>query len=296
MKEPPYLVRFASGIPTYTSRYGRYVWMPGTPPALLLHNDWDVFWVKQGAAKWEFRDGRTVTAGVDEFAILPPFVPAVITETKAQLVFQYCHFSLRVVPDYLPPKLKEHFQGPGKAALLPLSFSKREAPEIHRAYANIDRINENLDRAPWRLESATIELVSALTDYGLRRTEKGAPGILIEPVEHPDTRVARLCRMIDADPVKPWRVTEMASSVGLSGGRLHSLFRRVMGHSVKGYIVRARLHRALHLLREQPEGRLPSIKEVSGKCGFTSQHFFSRQFKAHFRITPLQYRSGAALA
>ena len=75
--QAPYLFRFSPGIPTYTGRQGRYVWQPGKKPQLLLHNDWDVFWVQQGEATWELRDGRKYSAGVDEFAILPPFVPSI---------------------------------------------------------------------------------------------------------------------------------------------------------------------------------------------------------------------------
>jgi len=292
----PYLIRFSSGIPAFTSRMGRYVWQPGTKPVLLLFNDWDIFWVRQGEATWEFRDGRKLVAAVDEFALLPPFVPAMISETQAQLIFWYNHFGFRVAPSFLPKELDYDLNGPGRELTVPLTFSAREAPEVATAYEAMTQIKSHEHRQPWRLERATLDLVGALVSFAQRRQTAKAPGVLIEPVEHPDTRVAGLSKKIDADPMKAWRVTELAKSVGLSAGRLHSLFRRVTGQSVKGYIVRARLKRALQLLKEQPGGKLPSIKEVSVACGFTSQHFFSRQFKAHYRISPLQYRNGASLA
>jgi len=292
----PYLIRFSPGIPTFTSRIGRYVWQPGTKPVLLLFNDWDIFWVRQGEAVWEFRDGRKMAAGVNDFALLPPFVPAMIRETQPQLVFWYNHFGLRVPPTFLPKNLDYDFSGPGREAAVPLTFSAREAPGVAAAYDAMTRIKPDEHHEPWRLERATLELIAALVSFAQHRQEQNAPGVLIEPAEHPDARVAGLSRQIDADPVKAWRVTELAKSVGLSAGRLHGLFRRVTGQSVKGYIVQTRLKRALQLLKEQPGGRLPSIKEVSVQCGFASQHFFSRQFKAHYRISPLQYRNGASLA
>ncbi|HYF51477.1 MAG TPA: AraC family transcriptional regulator [Planctomycetota bacterium] len=292
----PFLIRFSPGIPTFTSRIGRYIWQPGTKPVLLLFNDWDIFWVRQGEATWEFRDGRKMIAGPDEFALLPPFVPAMISESKAQLVFWYNHFGMRVPPSFLPKNLSYDFNGPGRELAVPLTFSAREAPEVRAAYDHMTRVKADDRAEPWRLERGTLELIAALVSFAQRRAKKRAPGVLIEPAETPDHRVARLSRLIDADPVKQWRVTELAKSVGLSAGRLHGLFRRVTGQSVKGYIVRARLKRALQLLKEQPDGRLPSVKEVSVQCGFASQHFFSRQFKAHYRISPLQYRNGASLA
>ena len=291
-----YLVRFPEGIPAYSSRHGRYVWEPGKKPVTLLHNDWDMFWVKRGAASWDFRDGKRLAAGRDQLALLPPFVPALLSETRPQLVFLYFHFNFRMLLSQIAGDQKPDFFGPGVEIPLPLTFSAKEAPGVARAYAAIGRLDVQDGGAPWRLERATITLVAELAEFAKKRARSGAAGTLIEPSVHVDPRVAAVCAKVDAEPARPWRVTALAGDAGLSAGRLHNLCRRVTGYSLKGYIVRARLLHALKLLKEPPHGRLASIKEVSAACGFSSQHFFSRQFKSHFRITPLAYRSGAALA
>jgi AraC-like DNA-binding protein len=294
MPTPTLLMPMPRGIPTYSSRHGAYVCRPGLLPVFQIHNDWDLFWITQGEATWELKDGRKLVAGKDQFALLPPFVAAMIDETKAQLKFYYCHFNFRLAPTHLMEAAKRNIDGPGEDVLLPLTFDCAKAPGVVRVYRAINRLNSQTI-TPWLLERSIIDLVSELALFAQQRSEGEGGGTLFNPASQADPRVSAVCKRIDADPVQAWRVTDLADSVGLSAGRLHSLFRRVTGRSLKHYIVRARLERALKLLKERSDGRLPSIKEISGACGFSSQHFFSRQFKAFFRVTPLAYRDGATL-
>ncbi|MBA3708736.1 MAG: helix-turn-helix transcriptional regulator, partial [Planctomycetes bacterium] len=97
---------------------------------------------------------------------------------------------------------------------------------------------------------------------------------------------------IDGDPIRTWRVSTLAASVELSPGRLNALFRDATGMSLKHFIVTARLRHSLLLLKQDADGRMPTVKEVSDACGFSSQHFFSRQFSACFGLGPLAYRNG----
>jgi AraC-like DNA-binding protein len=101
--------------------------------------------------------------------------------------------------------------------------------------------------------------------------------------------------MIESDPLRLWRVSELARHVGLSSGHLHSLCRAVLGKSLKRLIVEARLRRGIHLLKQRSDGTVPSVKEVSRACGFSTQHFFSRQFKKYFHLSPTAYRDGSEL-
>jgi AraC-like DNA-binding protein len=296
MAQTPYVIPMPAGIPTFSQRFGHYIWKPGTAPVLLLHNDFDIFWVTRGQATWELRDGSALVASKDQFAILPPYVASMIHESRPTLNFWYCHFSFRLVAPRLTPELKSDCIGPGAQALVPLTFTRREAPEVWSAYRALTRVNLKETNVPWRIERSILNLVTALAVFARRRTLARRPGRLFEPASQQDPRIAELCSRINLNPEKQWRVAELAESVGLSAGRLHALCTRVLGKNLKTYIIDARLQRALKLLKEHPEGYRPSIKEVSAQCGFSSQHLFSRQFKAAFRISPIAYRNGATLA
>lgn len=296
MAAAPYVIPLPTGIPTFSQRFGHYVWKPGTAPVLLLHNDFDIFWVTQGQATWELRDGSSLIAGADQFAILPPYVASMIRESKPTLNFWYCHFSFRLVAPRLASNFKEDCLGPGEQALVPLTFSRREAPDVWSAYRAVTRIDFEDQSVPWRVERSILNLVAALAVFARKRTRSRRPMRLFEAVSQQDPRIAELCSRINADPAKAWRVAELADSIGLSAGRLHALCTRVLGKNLKTYIIHARLQQALKLLKEHPEGHFPSVKEVSAACGFSSQHLFSRQFKATFRISPMAYRNGATMA
>jgi AraC-like DNA-binding protein len=280
------------GVPTYSSRHGHYLWRPGTEPVLQIHDDWDIFWIRRGAAAWTFQDGRQMAAGRDDFAILPPFVPAVIRETKSQLAFQYCHFNFRMPPQ-VGDQLEPHFMGPGPEVRLPLTFSRAQAPLVWRAYEALTRI-EATQSKPWRLESAVIDLVGELASFARTRTNSG--GVLLKASTRLDPRIARIIQRIESEPAFAWRISDLAASIGLSPGRLHSLFRSNHGMSLKRHIVQTRLRLALKLLKERPDGKPPTVKDASIACGFSSQHFFSRQFSAFFRVSPLAYRNGQSIA
>nr|MBA3847608.1 hypothetical protein [Planctomycetota bacterium] len=148
----------AAGIPTYGLRHGRYVWAAGTPPILHAFRDWDVFWITAGEATWTLADGRRLVAGRDQFVVLPPFVPAHVSESRRGLVFWFCHFDFRRVPDDAPRDIS----GPGASAHVPLAFTRSDAPKVHGAYRALAAIDGATTRGPWRLERAVIALVAEL--------------------------------------------------------------------------------------------------------------------------------------
>lgn len=294
MKRPPLLVPLPEGVPVFVNRLGCYEARPGSLPVSVLHHDWDIFWVRQGVGVWELRSGERLTAGPDELALLPPFTLATTREGRAPLKFWFCHFAFRPLAGPLMDKNRTDRLGPGARALVPLTFSKREAPGVWRAYRRLTQMDVRGSALPWRCEQGLLALVAELARFAQARTARRAPGRLFEPSAVQDRRVTVLRERIAADPAYPWKVTELAESVGLSPGHLHSLCREMLGRSLKRYLVETRLRHAVKLLQEQSGGRLPSIKEVSAACGFSSQHFFSRQFKGHFGFGPRACREGTA--
>jgi len=59
-----------------------------------------------------------------------------------------------------------------------------------------------------------------------------------------------------------------------------------LAKSLKRFILDTRLEHALKLLRQNDGENIRSIKEISADCGFSSQQFFSRQFKEGYGMPP----------
>jgi AraC-like DNA-binding protein len=293
----PIMAPLPAGIPTFSFRQGLHVWQRGDKPVALLFDDWDIFWVQEGTASWTLQDGSRLVAGPDEFALLPPWVIGLVREAKAPLKFRYCHFRFRLGPPDISVLSESGLaQSMRKTTMVPMSFSRAQAPGVWRAYRALSLIDHRTARNPWAHEMAIIGLIGELATFAhaCAQDEKGdsAP---VKPTSA-DARVANLVRRIDAEPAFAWRVSDLARSAGVSAGHLHAMFRRTHGLSLKRYIICARLRLAVKLLKEPRHGRLPAVREVSEDCGFSSQHFFSRQFTAFFRTGPRAFRDGQSIA
>jgi AraC-like DNA-binding protein len=291
---PVPVVPLPCGIPTFSQRFGPFEWPRGMRPVLHLFHDWDLFWIRRGELTWTLGDGRALVGGAGSFVLLPPFVAATVAETARAASFWYCHFDFRPPQHGLPGRWGEDVLGPGPRALVPLTFTAREAPGVARAYALLAG-GAGDDGRPWRIERAVLDLVAALAAFGVERAKRGDI-VRLDAEQRMDRRIASMVARIDAEPAHPWRVAALARFAGLSSGRLHELFRRSFAMGLKQYIVRSRLQLALKLLRRDEGGQAETIRAISERCGFSSQHFFSRQFKTHFHVSPLAYRNGAGIA
>jgi len=289
----PLLAALPAGVATYSLRHGYYEWQPGTKPITQMNPDWDMFWVRDGVAQWEFTGGQRVVAKKDQFLILPPFTAAVVSEVRSPMAFWYCHFGFRPAPANINDRWTDDFRRTSARTMVPLTFSRAEAPAVWAAYRDLIRVPAQSD-VPWRLERAVITLVANLVTFAHARQPATTTSSAL--VSRRDPRVETLCTRITQNPAHPWRVAALAAAVGLSVGRLNSVFRTATGTSLKHFIVTARLRVSLRLLRDYDQGRPPSVRDVAESCGFSSQHFFCRQFKAYFGLAPLAYRNGGPFA
>ena len=79
--------------------------------------------------------------------------------------------------------------------------------------------------------------------------------------------------------------TDIFALSGHSVPHVEKVFREKMGLSVQNYILRARMNRAVSLLKQAQL----SIKEIATACGYASPQYFCRAFKARFGTTPGRY-------
>jgi AraC-like DNA-binding protein len=101
----------------------------------------------------------------------------------------------------------------------------------------------------------------------------------------------RAIRQIDMNLHKPrWSVEELAQAIRVSRSTLYRLFGDEGGVSER--IKQRRLMRA-HLALTNPADRR-GIGAIAAACGFSSDTYFSRAFRAAYGVTPREARAGAA--
>jgi AraC family transcriptional regulator len=94
--------------------------------------------------------------------------------------------------------------------------------------------------------------------------------------------VERVKEAIASRPAHPWTLAELARLACVSDSHLAHLFRRQVGISVYGFVLRERLALALEAVvhTEQP------LTEVALDTGFASHSHFSARFRRCFGVSP----------
>ncbi len=96
-------------------------------------------------------------------------------------------------------------------------------------------------------------------------------------------------RLIALQLEEPLNIQDIAKQVGTTHRTLDRLFKRYIGLSPSSYIRQLRLSRAESLLVQTGM----AVSDVGLACGFNSASLFGRHFKAHYKLTPLQFRQQA---
>ncbi|WP_010530023.1 helix-turn-helix domain-containing protein [Lentibacillus jeotgali] len=98
--------------------------------------------------------------------------------------------------------------------------------------------------------------------------------------------VREIANHIQQHPGKPHTVGSLAARADLSERYFSQKFKKIIGHTVKTYIVYCRIKRAEHLLHYAGM----TVTETASVLGYNDLHFFSRQFKKYTGKSPSQVR------
>ena len=121
--------------------------------------------------------------------------------------------------------------------------------------------------------------------------------ILIELAKHSHTqndetkKLSRSIKYIHSHYTSDLNIPDLAAMEFLSSSRYSVLFNRIMHISPYQYIINLRLKIACEMLRDSNL----SVTQIAELSGFQNCFFFSKIFKKHIGISPLQYRKNILL-
>ncbi|MBE6590014.1 MAG: helix-turn-helix transcriptional regulator [Ruminococcaceae bacterium] len=101
-----------------------------------------------------------------------------------------------------------------------------------------------------------------------------------------DSAIPRAVEFIREHYREDISLSDIAYVTGYSPNYFHHVFTAVMGKTPQRYLLDVRLGHAKYLLA-QPE---KTLSEIAYECGFSSQAYFTEQFKKMTYTTPGQYR------
>ncbi|MBQ9773462.1 MAG: helix-turn-helix transcriptional regulator [Clostridia bacterium] len=85
---------------------------------------------------------------------------------------------------------------------------------------------------------------------------------------------------------QPLTLADIAGVTGYSPNYFHHVFSSVMGRTPQQYLLNIRIRHAKYLLAQSEK----TLSEIAYECGFSSQAYFTEQFKKMTYATPRQYR------
>jgi AraC family transcriptional regulator of arabinose operon len=102
-----------------------------------------------------------------------------------------------------------------------------------------------------------------------------------------DERVSTVVGVVQRELQRAWTVEQMAAIIGVKDSQLRRLFVQTVGASPRQLLTRLRLEAAAELLKD-PSLR---VKEIIGRVGAGDASHFCRDFRKHYGVSPLHYRS-----
>ncbi|HEX8346654.1 MAG TPA: AraC family transcriptional regulator [Actinoplanes sp.] len=104
-----------------------------------------------------------------------------------------------------------------------------------------------------------------------------------------DPYVASALASIHADPARPWTLSALAGSVGLSRAAFAARFTDRVGEPAMRYLLSLRMQRARTLLQDEQA----TVAAVATQVGYTSEVAFAAAFKREVGSSPGAYRRAA---
>ncbi len=205
---------------------------------------------------------QTVTAGT--ILIFPPrYAYCYAYRGKEPLRYLWAHFTGSYVPRFLE-----------ECGLWPLPFCRKagDSRPVAEQFGRMLSIGDS--KAPHLRQ----EMACALEQLILT----AARSVTVSQ----KTALERSLHRMHTAYQEELRIPELAAMENLSHSRYIVLFREQMGTSPTAYLIGLRMEHACYLLLNTDM----SVKQIGVCVGYSDPKFFSKLFKKHVGVSPLQYR------
>lgn len=221
--------------------------------------------VVQGRAQVEL-DGTLFPLTRDEFVLSPPGTREHwVWDPTGPTVHDYLHWTFAEPPD---------------SRSWPRCVTVRSRGLLHALFDQVLRLQHQQAESSEALQCRTLEL---LLETLLSGAEHNEP-----PTQHP--AIVRILERLGTAWQKGNYQTPTMQALCLSGGlskpQLTRVFQRDCGDSPRRFCEGLRLHLAANCLLSSRD----SMEEIADFLGYRTQFHFSRSFKRHHGLAPLQYR------
>lgn len=228
-----------------------------------------LFWVKSGEGELEYRSRQFRLRPGEEVWLVDMKSPrAYVPAPEHDLTIAGFHFGGPGLECWRE-EMREHENA--EFTLENMGFARRTQAELLRL------VRCKPTGWEWQVHLSITGLL------GLMLTSRG---LLTSPQTDLPAPVARVLRVIAADPVRNWKASELAQVGQISYSGLRALFHTAGQGTIHQHIQRVRLDQTRLLLADE---RL-SIKEVARRMNFSSEFYFSHFFRRQTGMTPTQYR------
>ncbi|RYX86399.1 helix-turn-helix domain-containing protein [bacterium] len=163
-------------------------------------------------------------------------------------------------------------------------------PEMHRQVEGaIKEMREeaikNERATPLLLRALLFRLLITLARSGGLETgvSESSPN---ETPSSSDSKLADLLAWCEANVEREISVAQLAGRMFLSSAHFARLWKREIGMPPAAYLRRLKLERARDLLENSSQ----SVAHIARAVGFESAAHFSRSFRTHYGVSPLQFR------
>ena len=157
---------------------------------------------------------------------------------------------------------------PNDLCYLPAAACLREVEEANRA---------KLPGYELLVKGALLRFLSLLIAQGKQQL----------PAETADTqRLKAVLQWLSAHYAEVLRVADAAGVCSFSASHFMRWFRQMTGQSFVAFLNEYRLNAAAEALQTTDE----TVLTIASRCGFENLSYFNRAFKAHFGMTPREYR------
>lgn len=252
----------------------------GTQNAMRLHyhDFYQIYFLIRGTLIHSTEAESVPLQSGDTF-ILPPFSCHRIA--RGAEMPQFYSFSFRA--SFLPEETLRH---PLVEALFSALAAGRPYPRITPEAGQLRQLGQLLELALAEFEARRpgweALLQGLLSAILILLSRAYRPDLTLRP----EGSVYGCVSYLDLHFREDVRLSDLLSQAHLSASAFSRAFRAATGRSFHAYLTERRLSYACGLLQETGK----SVAAVAAACGYRDFSAFSRAFRAHFGVTPLQYR------